>query len=482
MRAFQWSLVLVFALAVAGMAQPLDDVQLSGIVRGYFGPDTTVLSDATIVIENLGTGHRDSVITDAAGHWSWTGTSSSVGDHHSSVPGNLALAPSYPNPFSETTTIRILNNSQQRVRLDVYNILGQRVAELVDDNLRPGAFELAWNGVNRNGTPLAQGMYFLCLNAGGQAVTQKMVVLGTGSGLAKMSLRGSNLGSGGLFEPLRGSESKGHASTLDDFSLRLEFRHANYDSVITNLTLPDGQDTSLVTYLHHHNTPAAGMVLIPAGEFTMGRVDVATPVHQVYLDAYYMDIYVVTNSQYKAFCDATSRAYPDDPGFPGMSNYFTNAAYVNYPVVKVDWYDAGAYASWAGKRLPTEAEWERAAKGTDNRLYPWGDTWVATNANIWDNPADGYTYTSPVGNYPSGISPAGCYDMTGNVWEWCHDWYAAYPSDYQTNPQGPPTGLSRIIRGGCWFSNSASARCAYRNYDDPTRVSIGLGFRCSRTP
>jgi formylglycine-generating enzyme required for sulfatase activity len=485
MRAFQWSLILVFGLAVVGMAQRLDDVQLSGIVSGYFGTDTTVLSDATVVIENLGTGDRDSVITDAAGHWSWTGTSSSVGDHNSSVPGNLALAPSYPNPFSETTTIRILNNSQQRVRLDVYNILGQRVAELMDDNLRPGAFDLTWNGVNRNGTPLAQGMYFLCLNAGGHAMTQKMVVLGTGSGLTAMSLRGSNPGSGELFEPLRGTGSRGRANTLDDFSLRLEFWHAGYDSVVTSFTLPDGQDSVLVTYLRHHNLPPAGMVLVPAGPYSMGATyqTEAQPIHTVTVPAFYMDIYEVTNAQYKAFCDTTARAYPPDPEFPGMPNYLTDSAYANYPVVNVYWQDARDYAAWAGKRLPTEAEWERAAKGnTDNRRWPWGDDWTASYANIYENPADSFTYTSPVGNYVNGISPAGCYDMAGNVWEWCeddgHDNYNDAPTDGSAWIN-TPRGDYRIGRGGSWSGSNTSTRCAQRDYNVPTIHHSAIGFRCA---
>jgi formylglycine-generating enzyme len=255
---------------------------------------------------------------------------------------------------------------------------------------------------------------------------------------------------------------------------------------------------------HSHSTPGqvwsfttmpipTGMVLVPGGPYTMGSSVVggdAVPEHTVSVPAFYMDIYEVTNAQYKAFCDATSRAYPTDPVYNGMPNYFTNLLYVNYPVVNVDWNDARAYATWAFKRLPTEAEWERAAKGnTDNRQWPWGDTWVAANANIGFDNADGYTYTSPVGNYPNGISPAGCYDMAGNVWEWCED-------DYHPNYTGAPTngsawidsprGSYRIVRDGFWGSppTSLQARCAFRSYTDPTtRGGVGgnLGFRCAKT-
>ncbi|MBI5058618.1 SUMF1/EgtB/PvdO family nonheme iron enzyme [candidate division KSB1 bacterium] len=227
-----------------------------------------------------------------------------------------------------------------------------------------------------------------------------------------------------------------------------------------------------------------GTVPVPAGPYSMGATyqDESQPIHTVNLPLFYMDIYEVTNTQYKAFCDATSRAYPPDPGFY-VPDYFTNQAYSTYPVVNVEWYDAVAYATWAGKRLPTEAEWERAAKGSvDNRQWPWGDTWVAANANIEGNLADGYTYTSPAGNYPNGISPAGCYDMAGNVWEWCED-------DYHLSYNGAPTdgsawindprGSYRVIRGFSWNGPNTLARCACRYENNPADRDWAIGFRCA---
>jgi formylglycine-generating enzyme required for sulfatase activity len=227
------------------------------------------------------------------------------------------------------------------------------------------------------------------------------------------------------------------------------------------------------------------MVLVPAGSFSMGSNKLsgdAKPEHKIYLDAYYIDKYEVTNQQYKSFCDQTGHAYPPDAGFAGISDYFFK--YPNYPVVRVSWDDAQAYAVWAGKRLPTEAEWERAAKGNEyNRLYPWGDNVNASHANIAGT-GDGYVYTAPVGSFPDGISPVGCYDMAGNVWEWCSDRYSStyYSSSPTRNPQGPFGGSNRVLRGGSWNSSSSYASRAYRGNFLPSYQVNNFGFRCARTP
>jgi formylglycine-generating enzyme required for sulfatase activity len=240
----------------------------------------------------------------------------------------------------------------------------------------------------------------------------------------------------------------------------------------------------------------ATMVRIPAGTFTMGSSDGDAdekPVHQPYVSEFYIDKYEVTNRQYKQFCDATGRTSPPDPDFAGMPNYFTSCP--DYPVVNVSWDDASAYAQWAGKRLPTEAEWEKAARGTDGRKYPWGNglpsaggTYRA-NYDCYDGPdgsddnvyrLDGYARTAPVGSFPSGASPYGCMDMAGNVWEWCNDWYGDkyYQSSANNDPQGPFSGSSRVRRGGSWNSGVARLRCANRTWDVPALRGNTLGFRC----
>jgi len=230
------------------------------------------------------------------------------------------------------------------------------------------------------------------------------------------------------------------------------------------------------------------MVLIPAGEFTMGdntRYNWSFmlayniydgPEHIVYLDAYYIDKYEVTNAQYRKFIEETGYHQPRCWNDARLNR-------LDQPVVGVTWEDATAYARWVGKRLPTEAEWEKAARGTDRRLWPWGNKFDKTKCTVWESQEAGARWTTPVGKYETGKSPYGCHDMAGNAWEWCADYYD--PNYYSVspikNPPGPAGGLQRVIRGGSFLYFGHLARCAAR-YRVPWHAqSPQIGFRCAKS-
>jgi len=227
------------------------------------------------------------------------------------------------------------------------------------------------------------------------------------------------------------------------------------------------------------NTP---MVLIPAGEFRVGSDDGESdekPVHTVHLDAFYMDAYEVTNAQYQKFIEATGHRVPRNWDKHSFS------ASPDHPVVGVSWHDARAYAEWVGKRLPSEAEWEKAARGgLVGKKYPHGDNLTHDDSNYHGTGGkDIWEYTSPVGSFaPNGY---GLYDMAGNVWEWCADWYDAnyYINSPTRNPMGPDTGLARVLRGGGWnrYQDPDFLRVALRHYSlIPTLTPIYVGFRCAK--
>ena len=302
-------------------------------------------------------------------------------------------------------------------------------------------------------------------------------------------------------------------------------------AVVTPATPPAEGSASIDTRIR----PSDGMVMVyvPAEEFEMGNSGIQwiwngslrngdlglqvytdeTPQHTVYLDAFWIDWTEVTVAMFRTFVEATGyettaeregwgapwkegpmeEEWPHVPGAdwqhprgPGSS------AEDDHPVVQVSWEDAAAYCEWAGGQLPTEAQWEKAARGTDGRSWPWGDTYEGVRGSFcdaqcpverWkqDSYDDGYALTAPVGSFPSGASPYGALDMAGNVWEWVADWYAEdyYSDSTYENPTGPRFGAERAQRGGAWYDNGSWVRTTVRHSTPPSTRCDDLGFRCA---
>jgi formylglycine-generating enzyme required for sulfatase activity len=248
------------------------------------------------------------------------------------------------------------------------------------------------------------------------------------------------------------------------------------------------------------------MVYVPEGNFQMGltgyqaeivveqclplmgrrsdcenEVKNAKPAHTVWLDAFWIDQTDVTNAEYAKCVSAGGCQAPQNNRSNTHASYYENADFDAYPIIYVDWNQADSYCQWAGRRLPTEAEWEKAARGTDGRIYPWGKGIDQKKANY------GYVLmdTTRAGSYPEGASPYGALDMAGNVWQWVADWYNESYYQSQTtwrNPGGPDSGTERVIRGGSWINLGFDVTSSERGSGDPGGAYSSFGFRCAASP
>ena len=223
----------------------------------------------------------------------------------------------------------------------------------------------------------------------------------------------------------------------------------------------------------------APMVLVPAGEFTMGSDegdDDEQPVHRVFLDNFYLDIFEVTNGRFAKFVAAIQSEPPW-----GFADQETPVVRADHPVRWVNWLEATGYCLWAGKRLPTEAEWEKAARGPEGRVYPWGNE-PPTPAHAVFGLKEGAETVSPIGNRDLGRSPYGIHDLAGNLYEWVADWYdeTIYTTQPTINPRGPVEGTTKGQRGGSYINSPYRLRTSFRTKSDPTEHDPHVGFRCAQ--
>ena len=243
-------------------------------------------------------------------------------------------------------------------------------------------------------------------------------------------------------------------------------------------------------------SPMDNMVLvyIPAGEFMMGSTSLDEgadedefPQHRVYLDDFWIDQTVITNALYSVFLNEMGNQFEgnatwldttDEDALIFLKDGFwqPQPEFHDYPAVEITWYGARAYCDWAGRRLPTEAEWEKAARMDGNRVYPWGDE-IDCERAVYANCKTGL---QPVGSKPAGASPYGVLGLSGNVWEWVADWYAAdyYFYTISDNPVGPEDGIARVLRGGSWEYDWKHLRAANRRNNGPATSMHDYGFRC----
>ncbi len=233
------------------------------------------------------------------------------------------------------------------------------------------------------------------------------------------------------------------------------------------------------------------MALVPEGEFMMGSDEIhppnRTPAHKVYLDAFYIDPWEVTNGEMAKFLNANGnpegkyiKIGPESFIQKDGERYFVKDNKEDYPANFVSWYGAKAYCEWVGKKLPTEAQWEKAARGTDGRRYPWGSERPSPRFLNFISFTNWKSVLKPVGSYEAGKSPYGVYDMAGNVWEWCSDWYSPryYNDSPHKNPTGPGKGQHKVLRGGLFGENPLYVETSYRNHNRPELQGPYTGFRC----
>ena len=422
------------------------------------------------------------------------------------VPAPFRLEQNYPNPFNPSTTIPFSLDTAGHVNLTVYNIMGQAVKTLVDHYTSSGIHTVNWNGTDDNGNGVAAGIYLYRMTHNSNIESKKMLLLDGGGFIQKVN---DTHAINQIQKPVLPAESSNYTVSVikDGYNDYLkEGLDINSSSILDITLIPD------TTIIFNDIT----FITIPGGTFQMGDVEGVgndsysneKPVHTVTVSGFEMSIYEVTNAQYAEYLnsalefgdiEASSSSVTDNTGYWNgqeliyLAGFYLNFpvndckivydnlsfsvkfGYENWPVGWVTWYGAKSFAEYYGFDLPTEAEWEYACRGGKQYLYGTADGELIKGISREPN-TPGHSVS--VGSYPE--NPFGLYDMSGNVWEWCNDWYGIYSSESVNDPTGTDSDSDRVLRGGSKEVNEGNAeyhRAAYRGHISPDYRDDSLGFR-----
>ncbi len=490
--------ILVLALTAVLSSTSLTAQAIQGTVTNSAGDP--VFGALVTFIDKYDQYNTFSGITDGTGHYQITLPTVSV---QKETPAPFALRQNFPNPFNPSTTIPFTLDTAGQVRLTVYNVMGQRVATLLDDYCSPGAHTVNWHGLDDNGNNVSAGLYLYKLTFDNRHETRKMLLIDGGEGISSVSGSHGTSNSDGQV-----AFKKASGTT---YNVKIE-----HESIVPfkkrGVMVSDSQTMDFVV-IGMTFYKGFTFATIPGGTFQMGDVrndgeSDEKPVHTVTVSTFEMSIYEVTNAQYAKFLnEALATGYITVSGssvtgkmgdwcnqrycyvsdssnsYPGneciivysSGSFSVKSGFENWPATWVTWYGSKALAEYYGLDLAREAEWEYACRGGNQYTYGTANGTISTDTVNYKkkigHPTDVDSY--PANNY-------GLCDMSGNVQEWCNDWYGTYSSDSLIDPSGAQKASYRVYRGGRWSSPEYFCRSACRFYVNPDFSYHNLGFRVVR--